>query len=261
MRWHVRLRDAGLGLSFVVLSGGALALATMGATLPTGAGGAKVSPQQALVGVRRFVLASETLNVSELRPGPRHPYYAVDGANIHANVDAVDGTVATLTMLDRMPTGATISIGREDALALAEKFVDDYDVSVGGLTASARLVDHGSTQDYVVSWTRRINGALVPQKVSVSVNPENGDVFAINQFSRPFEDPPLPIVSLDKAIAAAERLAESRATDVETSDLVVDFDEQGKQLLAWHIAVRTDTGAVLVQVDAVTGGAKVISRG
>lgn len=49
--------------------------------------------------------------------------------------------------------------------------------------------------------------------------------------------------------------------DVDSVDLIVTFDMPGKQVLLWNVALNGAESAALVQVDALTGEARLLGRG
>jgi len=190
-----------------------------------------------------------------------HRFYTLDGKQVHANVDAFTGQVRTLVLLDKVPTGASVRISMAQAKAAAARFLRDQRIGTHGLTAGGRLIDHGSMQEFLITYGRRVNGALVPDTRSVSVNPETGDVFGITNFSQPYADPPRPSIGLDRASDMGARSAGMTGAELKHSDLVVTFDAAGHQLLVWRLEFYNGTAAAAVQVDALTGAAVVLGRG
>jgi len=104
----------------------------------------------------------------------------------------------------------------------------------------------------------------VPDQRLVSVNPQTGQVYSIVVVSVPYTTPPVPTVSSQQAVAAANQILGASSTTVDSSDLVVTFAADGTQLLVWQIGLRvtgSTPSAAMVQVDAMTGVATVIGRG
>lgn len=242
----------------IVIAGYILVMTALAGSPPVGSAGAKVAPEQALAAVQEFAPMQHDLAASSVQQGRDRPYYVVEGKNVYANVDAVDGTVATLTLTDDVPTAPTIVVSTTEALTAAEQFVDTHDISMAGLTPTTATIDHGSYKEIRVDWELRVNGALVPNRVSLSVNPQTGHVFALTHISRPYDNPAKPVISLDQATAKAVSLVSGTAV---SSDLLVMFDASGKQMLVWQLEVESKSAADLVWVDAVTGEAWIIGRG
>ena len=222
-----------------------------------------VTAAQAKHAVQRLVPTGDLTVTGPDALGSRS-LYAVDGQGVHATVDALSGSLASVLMGDRMPStpGVTITeaAARSDSLA----FLTASGLATGGLTATVDLIDHGDFKEYQVAWQRRINGALVPDQRIVSVNPQTGEVFSLVNVSTPYEPPPAPGLSLDQAVAVARQLLGESSTTVESSDLVVTFAPDGTQLLVWQIGIHVNApnaGAAMVQVDAISGTAIVTARG
>jgi hypothetical protein len=191
-----------------------------------------------------------------------HRYYAVDGKNVHANVDAFTGAIRTLALLANAPTGTDVAVAKADAAASAAAFLDAYGISTAGLSATVKFVDHGSMTEFVVTYERRVNGALVPDTRSVSINPATGAVFGLTTFSRVYVDPPKATITLDEATKAGLDVAGMTDGQLVHSDLVVTFDAAGAQLLVWRLElVGSDGGAAAVQVDALSGAGQLLGRG
>lgn len=223
-----------------------------------------VAADDAVKAVEAFVPDVADMKVSSLLDASDHRYYSVDGSGVHANVDAFDGHVRTLTLLDAVPTDSEVTVSRDDVAATAAKYLASHGITTDGMTMLVRLLDHGSSQEYQVSWELRVNGALAPDSRSVSVNPANGAVFGLTNFGRGYVNPPIARVSADEAAAAANELLGVSTSRVVSMELRVDFDSAGSQTLVWWIQLAdlgSDGSAAFVQVDAVTGSAQVLGRG
>jgi hypothetical protein len=220
-----------------------------------------MSAEDAIASVLRFAPDATDLRASAVQSGANGPFYTVDGPDVHANVDALTGLVGTV-FLDRLaPDDATVAISEAEALLAARQFLDSKGISVAGPAPTVELRDHGETNEYLAVWQHRINGALVPDSLRVSVNPKTAAIFSLVRISRPYAAPPQPVVTLDQAIAAARVAAGLAAAEVEASDLVVAFAADGSQRLVWQIALRSGIEAAFVEVDAIDGQAVVTGRG
>jgi Peptidase propeptide and YPEB domain len=224
----------------------------------------RVTPAQAISTLRHLV-PTGSLRVSAPKLGSLHYYYEVDGAGIQASVDAYTGSLGGLIVIGRMPSTRAVAISPAAAQSAAKAYLVANAIPAEGLTPAVQLVDHGSFQEYDVTWQHRINGALVPDQRLLSVNPETGDVFSFVNISYPYAPPARPVVSEEQAIAAADSLLGVTASStIVSSDLIVTFDSQGRQILVWRVGVRENGSiptAAMVQVDAMTGAATVIGRG
>jgi hypothetical protein len=220
-----------------------------------------ISAEDAIAAVLRFAPDATDLRASAIQSGAFGQFYTVDGTNVHANVDAVTGLVGTLFLARLAPDDATVAISEAEALLAARQFLDSHGMAVAGPAPTLELRDHGETNEYLAIWQHRINGALVPDSVRVSVNPKTAAIFSLVRVSRPYVAPPQPVVTLDQAIAAARVAADLAGAQVETSDLVVAFAADGSQRLVWQIALRSGIEAAFVEVDAIDGQAEVTGRG
>ena len=98
---------------------------------------------------------------------------------------------------------------------------------------------------------------MVPDQLTVLVNPMTGDWYSLVRIKRPYVDPSAPAVTVDgatalglKSIAAGARL--------ETFDLQVVFLANGQQRLAWSLQFVTGDpdgyeAGQNVLIDAMTG--------
>ena len=74
--------------------------------------------------------------------------------------------------------------------------------------------------------------------------------------------PPAPRLSADEAAAAARAEEADAGATVTSTDLAIDFDAAGKQILVYELDLtRTDGFYVKVQVDALSGAVTVVGRG
>ena len=234
-----------------------------GSALPSDQLGS-VAPAQAEATVRRLVPTGE-LTVSGPTTTGQRTLYSVAGPSVQAMVDATTGQLASVLFGDRMPITPAVTITADTARTDSLTFLTGAGLANDGLTPSVELIDHGEFKEYAVKWQLRVNGALVPEQRLISVNPQTGKVFSLVVVSVPYTTPPIPTISRQDAIAAANLLLGAPLTTVESSDLVVTFDASGAQLLVWQIGLRvggpTPSAAAMVQVDAMTGTATVIGRG
>lgn len=224
----------------------------------------RLTANQAIDAIRPFLAPGISLNVTGPFEGQHHRYFVVDRQDVVGNVDAFDGAVRTLTLLDALPTSTTVDLPASAAKQIASDFLVAHGIRTTGVIPSVSLIDHGVMTEYVVEWQSRVDGALVPDYKSVSVNPATGAVFGLSDFSRPYEVPEPPSVSREAAEAAAMVLvAADGIWRQETIDLRMIFDDVGTQHLVWVIELYDGNrgAAVMVQVDAYTGFAKEVARG
>jgi hypothetical protein len=107
-----------------------------------------------------------------------------------------------------------------------------------------------------------MNGALVPDYQSVSVNPETGAIFAYSNFSRAYNPPPTPAIDRESAEAIAKQQVDAaQPWRTRSVELMVDFDEAGVQQLIWSVALDDGRMSAAVEVDAMTGVARIVGRG
>ena len=160
--------------------------------------------------------------------------YTVEGPDVVAAVDVATGRIGMLTINGHVPSSARVRISEGNALAIAKSFAAKARIDVGGRDVSVRLVDHDYNTEYVVMWTKRERGALVPATTSISVNPDSGEVFSIVDISRPYDAPEEAAVSRDAAVHAAIQILDDTAV-LQDSNLVVRFDLSGSQGLHWAL--------------------------
>jgi len=222
----------------------------------------RLTPADAINAVSPFAPATR-LSVAGPYTGQGQVYFQVTGPDVSADVDANDGTVRMLTVPSAFPVDDTVKITRDDAQAVATSFVNSHTVTMSTGMPTVSLVDHGIVQEYLVEWQSIVNGALVPDYVSASINPTSGAVFGFSNFARPYAFPPK--AQIDQATAeehARGILEESKAWRVTSATLRVDFDDSGAQVLVWDVhLVDAASSAAFVRVDAMDGSAKVVAQG
>ncbi len=250
---------AGLAVSLTVVG----AQAYM-ASAADGAPG--VSAVDAAARVSQIVPGGGDAQVALIKdPDGKHRHYRVVSDAAVANVDASNGRVSTLVILASVPAGKTVAFDASGVTIRSKAYLDRSGILTAGLTPDARLVDHGSYQEWVVQWQRRVNGALAPETVQVSVNPETGDVFSLVNISTPFTMPPTPAISQEKATAIAQSHVGWKPTSVVSSDLVIGFAPNGSQILAWQFVITTKQAGVplyaRLDVDAIDGSVTDLGRG
>ena len=233
------------------------------ASSPGGQAAPSISSADAIAAVQSYAPAATSLSAASAMAA-RGPYFVVEGTGVAANVDALDGTVRTLTLADRVPTDTTNLLSSSTALATATAFAAAHGLDTTGLSPEVALVDRGSTIEYRVDFRLRINGALVPRAITISINPATGAVFALTNLAHPYVTPPAPHINAAAAVAAARSIVGDPTAAVESTDLLISFDASGAQALVWHVALSSvgANGAVtLIEVDALTGSSTVIGRG
>jgi hypothetical protein len=181
----------------------------------------------------------------------------VRGAGIEAAVDVATGEIGYLTFFDRVPKSKTTTVAESRVLPIARQFATDHGISVKGLTPQFTRLDHLDFVEYRITWSARVNGALVPDQRIVSINPDTGEVYALVNISRPYVDPPSPTVTAEEATGVAAKTLDGPA-ELQTADLIVRFSDAGKQELVWSVSFRegAEDGYVIgrhVFVDALTG--------
>jgi hypothetical protein len=252
----------GAALFAVLALAGGVALAA-DPTQPSPATGSEVvGPNRAISNVRVMVPSAAILTASEVQGVAGNRYYPIDGEGIHANVDADTGQVRTLFISDRAPTEATVAISPEDALTIATTYLKANRLTTVGDTPQVTLTDRGDTKEYTIDWRMRVNGAWIPDTRTVSVNPTTGQVFALQNHTRPYSPPPTAKVTKADAVSGAKAAlgwANALFRDV---DLYVSFDSKGSQQLLWLVRLANlGGGSASVFVDGITGQAVVDSRG
>jgi hypothetical protein len=219
---------------------------------------AKVSNSDALAKVAAISgLDQKTLTVAETIEGVASRAITVRGAGIEAAVDVATGDVGYLTFFDRVPTSKKTTIAESRVLPIARQFAADHGIRVIGLTPQFERLDHLDFVEYRITWSARVNGALVPDRRIVSINPDSGEVYALVNISRPYAKPPNPTVTAEEATNLAAKVVEGHA-ELQTADLVVRFSDAGEQELVWSVSFREGDadGYVIgrhVFVDALTG--------
>jgi hypothetical protein len=258
------MRPRFAAIALIVLAGastGALAFTSAASSrAPDPHKQVRLSSTDALSVVRAIEPARQ-FSVSGPFEGKGQRYFAVTAQKVSADVDANDGKIRTMTWADTFPSGSGVAIAAEGATERAGAFLSKHGFSVPAMTGKVTLVPHGSFNEFLVEWQSRVNGALVPDYRSVSVNPETGEVFGYSDFSRAYSAPPnAEISSADAQAIAATMMGPGWTAD--SSDLLVTFDDAGVQQLTWAIAVsNAGIAFAVVDVDGLTGQATVVARG
>jgi hypothetical protein len=199
----------------------------------------------------------KVLSVAETIDGVASRAITVRGAGIEAAIDVATGEVGYLTFFDRVPTSKTTTVAESRVLPIARQFAADHAIDVKGLTPQFTRLDHLDFVEYRITWSARVNGALVPDQRIVSINPDTGEVYALVNISRPYVDPPSPTVTAEEATDVAAKTLEGPA-ELQAADLVVRFSEAGQQGLVWSVSFREGAeGSYVIGrhvfVDALTG--------
>lgn len=258
MKYSRVLVLAGIVGSIVALSATVIALGRPGDPHKQ----ARITTEEAVGGVRAFAPHGASLSGSGPFDGKGQLYFRVHGEAISANVDAFDGTVRTLALDGAFPDSSVVRVEPSEAVQLADAYLSRLTVRRSNGGPKATLVDHGTFKEYLVEWQSRVNGALVPDYKSVSVNPETGEVFGFTNFERSYTTPPSAQVDeLTAEKAALGSLESSHTWQVRAAELRVGFDDTGDQILVWQFELTDGAGAALVEVDAITGTAIVVGRG
>ncbi|MDK2891602.1 MAG: hypothetical protein PWR21_2234 [Methanoculleus sp.] len=121
------------------------------------------------------------------------------------------------------------------------------------------LLDHGDGgKEYLFVWCEIVNGALTPNYVSISINPNTGEVISYIGIERALNVDLDPEISREDAIKTAiAQFKEIKVSNVDTQ-LAVIYVDQNEQCLAWVVTIdgkesdsTTQGGTVLV--DAMSG--------
>ncbi|MHB8960550.1 MAG: PepSY domain-containing protein [Candidatus Limnocylindrales bacterium] len=221
-----------------------------------------ITEAQAVAAVQAFAPHATGLHVTETETAAMGPTFRVQSADIVAEVDEATGEVRMFLDAAAMPTSRIVTLTKDEAQAAAAAWLAAHGVRTGGLSPATTLLDHGSTQEYAVDFQGRVNAARTPHRVTVSIDPATGAVFAFVLFTRPFVTPPAPRLTADEAVAAARSEEADPGATVTSTDLAIDFDAAGKQILVYELDLtRTDGFYVKVQVDALSGAVTVMGRG
>lgn len=266
-------------LAGVALLAALLSIALLGPTLSLGtqdpAREVTVSSQDALNTVASFLppggdTASE-LRVTSQIDGLVDRHFVIQGNGTFATVDVHSGRVTSLLLGGLVPKVASTSVGADQVAEAAVAFLTQHAIPTSGLSRTVRLVDHGDTADYEVSWTRIENGIQLPDTRLVRVDRATGLVFAFFDMRRPFAPPPSPALDRIEATKVAVEVSGLNATDVIDPQLTVTFDINGLQRLVWRVYLKTHNAdptrgpsyevARIVDVDAITGYAEVVGQG
>lgn len=240
-----------------------------GPSTPTSGASADATPPstgiteaQALASVQAFAPHATGLRVTESETMPWGRVYQVQSEDIIAQVDAATGQVRTFLDNAAMPTSTTVKLTKDEALVTATAWLAGHGVTTTGLSPTTTLMDHGSTQDYAVDFEGRVNGARVPHRVNVTINPESGAVYAFVLYTRPFVPPPSPKLTVAEATTAARAEEQDPNARVTATDLAIAYDAAGNQILVYEFDLtRTDGFYAKVQVDALSGAVTVLGRG
>jgi Zn-dependent metalloprotease len=205
--------------------------------------------------------------------GALNLYYKVQGSDVSGIVDADDGHVSQLLLLNLIPaTKSSSVISDSEAQSIAASYLSARSIGTAGLTETLHRVDRGIAQTVQVTWQRTFNGAQVPDSRMVEMDASTGVVFSVNNISRPYADPPTPSISSAQAASAGKALAAKTAGakvgpfQLVATNLVVSFNPAGAQQLSWVIDLTTEgpVGEILyfqVTVDAGSGAATITGRG
>lgn len=198
-------------------------------------------------------------------PDGKHRHYRVTTDVAVGNVDPESGRVTTLVVLPAVPASTDTVVTQKDAIAKAELYANAHGLRVAGKAVKAKLIDHGSYKEWLVSWQRRVNGALAPEMTEVSINPVSGEVFSYVDTGVTFDAPASPNLTADQAAAAAQAHLGWAKASIVSSDLVVGFAPDGTQELHWQIVLTTTNKGMpevaRVSVNAMDGSVTDLGRG
>lgn len=125
---------------------------------------------------------------------------------------------------------------------------------------SSVLLDHGDAgKEYNFVWCKILNGVITPDFVSISINPNNGNIISYQGIKRALDVDLDPEISEQDAIETAiEQFDEIESVITETQSAVI-YNNQNEQCLAWVVSLTGKgsgdlfTRGGIVTVDAVTG--------
>ena len=202
-------------------------------------------------------LDPKALAASETVDGVVSRALTVRGPGVEAVVDVATGEVGYVTFFRRVPTTKATSVAEPRALQVAQQFVSDHGIDVAGLTSKFERLDHLDFIEYRITWSTRMNGALVPDQRVISINPDTGEVYALVNIRRAYAAPPTPTITAAEATDIAAKTVDGPVR-LESADLVIRFSDVGKQLLVWNVTFREGDPEGFVKgrhivVDALTG--------
>lgn len=201
------------------------------------------------------------LTVQGPNDGPLWRFYSVQGSEVHAAVNAHDGSITSLLLFANVGFGgATIDADR--AVEVAEEFLHQHQVPFDGLDRTVRFQYHGETSEYVVEWIGHQGEIILPNSREVGVDASTGLVFRYTYVNHPYDPPAQPLVDRATAEAVAVRVVSgSPRAQLDSSELRVTFAADDVQRLVWQVYVTEGFSHWVVEVDAETGAAAVILSG
>jgi hypothetical protein len=234
-----------------------------------------ISKEQAVANVTSFVgqaADAKDMVISEPIDGIVGRFYQVDGPEVSASVDAHTGAITSILFTLLVPVAGTVTIDAAEAIQTATKFLEIRHVSAFDFTESVRLVNHGESSEYVVSWERRVGEILVPDSMTVGIDAATGQVFRFLSLHRDYVDPGLPSIGEKAAIELGVKASDLEGPIVvDEARLRIAFNEVGTQRLVWEVflsAARPTNeeepmgiSHAIVEVDATSGNAVVVGRG
>jgi hypothetical protein len=240
------------GVLIGILGVGALAAASLDSGRSQNATAA-----DAMASVRDLVGPVGALTVTGTIETAYSRAFRVEGLNLEAAVDMATGEIGYVTLFDKVPrvAGANISVARAKAAAAA--LLTRRGVSAPNSDGTVSLDKHGTSWEYRVTWAKRVNAAMVPDQLTVLVNPMTGDWYSLVRIERPYVDPSAPAVTVDEATALGLKSIAAGAR-LEAFDLQVVFLANGQQRLAWSLQFVTGDpdgyeAGQNVLIDAMTG--------
>ncbi|HEY5487771.1 MAG TPA: hypothetical protein VIK06_09000 [Candidatus Limnocylindrales bacterium] len=210
-----------------------------------------------------------TVDVSEPQawPGGREVEVRETGSDrADAWVDVNTGTVIRLMLAGAIPETTTVAISSDQTRAAAEAFFKAHDISLDGLTATVKLVDHGTSKEYEIEWDRIENGVLLPDSRLVEVDPSNGVVFSFMDRRVATGPVPSPKIARDEAIRLATAASGLSNPKIEGAQLLVDSSPVWSGRLVWSVQLSEVmpegwVSAFWVEVDALTGETIIAGQG
>lgn len=254
----------------LLVAAGAIVLAAAGIARSAG-GELPVTVEAAKAAVQAMAPEASELKVSGPTDTAIGRHYTVSGTNVRASVDSRDGRVTSLLVLDRRPRAGETKLTSDAAIEAATRFLMAHSIPFDGLRSSVRLVNHGASNEYEVTWQRYEKDVEVPDSRSVRVDAATGSVFWFSDVRRPFAPPPAPLVDYDRATEVAAAASGFEQPTIVAGTLKVVINAIDAQRLVWSIEVASRLTSDVpsgdyfeyawVEVDALTGGATVVGRG
>lgn len=232
-----------------------------------------ITKQEAVAASEKFLgrlLGQPEVSDPTAWPGGKYFQVMEQGAGAMTWVDIATGNV--IYMMLSAPETTLVKFTPAQAQSAAAAFLTAHAVSFTGLTATVALQDHGCCKEYLVTWQRYENGALVPDTRQVGVNPATGTVFSFVDRRVSYGPVPSPVVGRDLAITKAIAASGLSSPTVGEVQLLVDSSPTWPGHLVWSVHLEQQVpvnpgsslayvSAFIIYVDATTGETKIAGQG